>query len=363
MKVGVNALYLIPGKVGGTEIYLRSLLAAMAQRNDPHDFFVFTNRETGSDLVPDDSRFHYCPQPVSAESRPARILWEQLRLPGALKGMDVLFNPGFTAPRWTQTPCVTVFHDLQHIRHPEFFRWWDLPFWNLLLAWSARRSKLLVTVSEQTRRDVIGHYRLPESRVRTVAHGVDEHFFTLRRTEVDPLMLLTVSTLHPHKNLDRLLRVFAEFRREVPGLRLIVAGMKGHFTEELERLRHHLGLSGEVEITGWVPRSALYEFYRRASAFIFPSRFEGFGMPVLEALAAGIPAACSGVEPMRSLAGDAAVLFDPEDDQQMLAALRKIVLDPDTRAQLRIRGPRRAGEFTWARSAALTVKALEDAAG
>lgn len=361
MKVGINALYLIPGKVGGTEIYLRSLLDAMVRLDTPHDFYLFTNRETGTDLGPGHPRVHVCPQAVSAESRPARILWEQIRLPRAVKGLDVLFNPGFTSPRWCGIPCVTVFHDLQHVRHPEFFRWWDLPFWNLLLASSARRSRLLIAVSENTRRDVISHYRLPPDRIRTIPHGVDEQFFTLPHDRLDPHLLLCVSTLHPHKNLDRLMRVFARLRTESPDCRLVIAGMKGHHSTYLEDLRRQLGLSGAVEFTGWISRADLYRLYGQATAFVFPSRFEGFGMPVVEALAAGIPAACSSAEPMRSIAGPAAVQFDPESDEQMLEALRKVLFDSPLRELLKEAGPRRARDYTWRYSALLTVQALEDA--
>ena len=363
MRIGVNALYLIPGAVGGTEIYLRSLLNAMARLDTGHEFHIFTNKETGADLVPDHPLFHYHPQNIAAVSRPSRILWEQLALPRAAREMDVLFNPGFTAPRWITCPNVTVFHDLQHVRHPEFFRWWDLPFWKMLLAWSMRNSRLIVAVSEATRLDVMEHYGLAGDRVRTIPHGVDERFFTLPRPHVDSKMILCVSTLHPHKNLDRLMRVFVKLRREVPNCRLVIAGMKGHQSTELEELRAGLGLTDSVEMTGWIPREELYRLYSRAAAFVFPSRFEGFGMPVLEALAAGIPTACSSAEPMGSMAGQAAVRFDPESEEDMLGAIRKVLLDAGARTSLAEAGPRRARDFSWDTSARLTVRALEDARG
>src|SRR5438477_6501482 len=124
-RIGVNALYLIPGGVGGTEIYLRNLLRAFAEFDNHNEYVVFTNRETGADLVPKQSNFEWAPQPVRASFRPARILWEQIGLPLAVRNrcIDVLFNPGFTCPTLSACPNVTVFHDLQHKRHPEHFRW------------------------------------------------------------------------------------------------------------------------------------------------------------------------------------------------------------------------------------------------
>src|SRR5216683_6521788 len=147
-RIGINALYLIPGKVGGTEIYLRCLLDALAEIDARNQYFVFTNRESGPDAVPDmlpaRTNFHQVPQAVNAESRPARILWEQTALPlaAARLRLDVLLNPGFTAPIFCGCPMVTIFHDLQHKRHPENFRWFDLPFWRFFLYASAHRSKL-----------------------------------------------------------------------------------------------------------------------------------------------------------------------------------------------------------------------------
>src|SRR5262249_31249646 len=155
LRIGVNALYLIPGGVGGTEAYLRALLPALAEIDRANEYFVFTNWETGADLVPKQPNFHYVPQEVRAVNRPARLLWEQTMLPLAARRwkLDVLFNPGFTAPLSCTVPQVTVFHDLQHKRHPEYFRWFDLPFWNFFLYWGARRSRVIVAVSDATAAD------------------------------------------------------------------------------------------------------------------------------------------------------------------------------------------------------------------
>src|SRR4051794_16875838 len=140
MRIGVNALYLIPGGVGGTEIYLRNLLRALEAVDRTNQYVVFTNRETGPDLVP--GSFLHVPLPVEARNRPWRLLYEQSGLALQLRRhrVHVMFNPGFTAPAFPGCPNVTVFHDLQHKRHPEHFRWFDLPAWNLFLGLSVRRS-------------------------------------------------------------------------------------------------------------------------------------------------------------------------------------------------------------------------------
>jgi glycosyltransferase involved in cell wall biosynthesis len=361
LRIGVNALYLIPGGVGGTEIYLRGLLDALANLDPANRYFVFTNRETGRDLTPAAPNFTEVPQPVRARFRPGRILWEQAALPlwAARLRLDVMLNPGFTAPLLAGCPQVTVFHDLQHLRHPEYFRWFDLPFWKFFLFWSAMVSKNVIANSETTAADLVKFYRLPASKIHLAPLGVDPAFFELARHRQPEPFLLAVSTLHPHKNLDGLLHAFAEFRREHPEFRLVVCGIHGFFTEPLLALRDSLGLHDAVDFPGWIPREDLHSLFRRAWAFVYPSLFEGFGIPVVEALAAGLPTACSNVEPMHSIAGNVALQFDPKDRLAMVNALRKITGDVELRSHLQEAGPLRAALFSWSLTAAKTLKTLE----
>ena len=355
-RIGVNALYLIPGGVGGTEIYLRELLAALARIDSSNEYFVFTNLETGADLIPRQANFHWKPQAVHARFRPARILWEQTVLPleASRYRLDVLFNPGFTAPLLASCPSVTVFHDLQHKRHPEYFRWFDLPFWRMLLWASAHRSRHLIAVSEATRADLQRFYHLPDWRVTVIPHGVEPGFFELNRTCLEPY-ILCVSTLHPHKNIDRLIRAYSRRKRN---FRLTLAGMRGFHAESIGALIAELGVADSIKLTGWIPRDELHRLYERCLAFIYPSTFEGFGMPVLEALAAGIPVTCSDIPPLREVAGDAALFFDPLDEEAIAAALDRIVSDEGLRERLAEGGPARARQFTWERSAERTLQAL-----
>jgi len=360
VRIGVNALYLIPGAVGGTETYLRALLNALAEIDAANHYLVFTNRETGAGLVPRQANFQHVPQAVHAVFRPARILWEQAVLPlaAARTHVEVMLNPGFTAPLLCGCPQVTVFHDLQHKRHPEYFRWFDLPVWNFFLYWSAHLSRLVLADSEATAADLRHWYRLPDARLRVVPLGVAADFFDIAQRRNPEPFLLAVSTLHPHKNLDGLLRAFAGFREEHPGFRLIVCGIHGFFTSELLALRENLGLNDSVEFPGWIPNKDLHHLYARACAFVYPSRFEGFGLPVLEAMAAGVPTACSSIEPLSGIAADAALQFDPDDPGAIAAAMERLVSDAGLRTRLANAGPRRASQFTWRATAERTLQAL-----
>ncbi|MGC8791961.1 MAG: glycosyltransferase family 4 protein [Bryobacteraceae bacterium] len=368
LRIGINALYMIPGGVGGTEIYLRSLLAAFAELDASNEYVILANRETGDDLCPDRPNFRLIREPVRARFRPARLIWEQTMLPlrAARVRLDVLLNPGFTAPAVAPCPSVTVFHDLQHKRHPEHFRWFDLPFWRLFLWLAAHRSALILADSEATRADFLHFYRVAPSKVRVVPLGVDPAFFRIARErapQTPESLILCASTLHPHKNLERLLVAFSSVRRRHPEFRLALTGLRGFHTRAVEQKIRELGLASCVEVTGWIPRQQLYDYFRQAFAFVYPSCFEGFGLPVLEAMAAGIPTACSRIEPLVSVAGGAALLFDPASEDEIAGALLRLIEDDQLRVRLSAMGPERAAQFPWRRTAEITLAALQEAAG
>jgi glycosyltransferase involved in cell wall biosynthesis len=355
MRIGVNALYLIPGGVGGTEIYLRNLLAAFARIGGPHEFVVFTNAETGADLVPDG--FLHAPQNVKAVNRPARLVYEQSRfaIEARRHHIDVMFNPGFTSPALPGCPNVTVFHDLQHKRHPEYFKRLDLAAWNLFLWLSVKRSRIFVADSDATRDDLRKYYGVPDERIVVATLGVEPSFYGIERRP-EPF-LLCVSTLHPHKNLDNLLEAFARFRR--PGWRLVMTGVRGFHTQAVEARIRELGLGQSVVLSGWIERTALIDLFSRATAMIYPSTFEGFGLPVVEAMAAGLPLACSDIEPLHGIVAGAALEFAPHDVDAMTNAMVRLSDDAALRRELSTRGRARAAAFTWEETARKTLGAIE----
>jgi glycosyltransferase involved in cell wall biosynthesis len=280
--------------------------------------------------------------------------------------IDVLFNPGFTSPIFAPCESVTVFHDLQHRRHPEYFRWFDLPFWRLFLYLSAMRSSALIAVSQATLDDILAYYRVRPNKLRLVPLGVDENMFEIgKHREPDTVRpyLLCVSTLHAHKNVERLLHAFYAFRQEHPAYRLLLVGLRGFHAGQIERLVKELNLQSAVEITGWIPREKLYRLFQHASAFIYPSSFEGFGMPVLEAMAAGIPTACSAIEPLTTNSGSAALHFEPTETDEIRRAMVLLTGDETVRARLSREGPLRAAQFRWREAAVRTLAAIAGAAG
>lgn len=376
LRFGVNALFLIPGGVGGTEIYLRNLLAELAAIDRRNEYFVFVNRETAAaepPLTPSAANFQAVLCPVRAVHRPARLLWEQFCLPFQLarRRFDGLFCPGFTSPLLTLgCPKVTVIHDLQHVRHPENFDALELAAWRLLVWISARFSRQVITVSENSRRDILDVYGLRAERVHAVQHGVEKAFFCLHsdatfdRRLIEKAgvgswpYLLSVSTVHPHKNWDRWLEAYRQLATERWPHHLVIAGLKGKYSEELARLIEARALRERVHAIGWAPRPVLLTLFKFADALVFPSTFEGFGMPVMEALAAGVPVACSDIAPLREVAGDTALFFNPYSVESIRATVSRLLTDADLRHRLVDQGRQRASTFSWTHAAEQTLAIL-----
>jgi len=364
LSIGINSLYLIPGGVGGTEVFLRHLLQALSEIDCENRYTVYANRECAEDICPAAPNFKLSALNVAAKNRPWRLISEQTSLVWGLwrDGIDVLLNPGYTGPFLTPCPAVTVFHDMQHKRHPEYARRRDLLFFRLLYWLSAHRASRIIAVSGATKEDMLRYYSVAPRKIRAIPHGVDERCFSLVRQNPPEKRILCVSTLHPHKGLDRLLRAFARWRRHAPDFKLCLVGLEGYFTEALRRIVRDLELEQAVDIKGWIAREEVYELYRTSAAFIYPSLFEGFGLPVLEALAAGLPTACSNIRPIREIVSDAATLFNPEVEDEIVSALDRITLDLDIRCHFAVAGPLRARRFSWNRTAKATLNLLRAAA-
>lgn len=363
LRIGVNALFMIPGGVGGTEVYLRNLLSAIAENPRGHEYVVFVNQETGDTLTPAESCFRTVNTGVAATSRPGRILFEQTLLPRAVHAekIDILYNPGFTSPSLVRCPGVTLIHDLQHHRHPEYFKPADLLAWRFFVWLSAKTSRRILAVSDASRDDIHCVYGVPLDRIATAEPGVEPELFHLIPSGEEPL-ILCVSTLHPHKNLERLVDAFSAFHTRRPEYRLVLAGMRGFHADAIERRIRHHALESAVSITGWLPRPAILALYARARIAVFPSTFEGFGMPVLEAMAAGVPLIASAIPPIVETTAGTALLFSPGDTDALAGALEQFAADPAVRAGYAARARVRAAAYTWSRTAGITLDTLEQAA-
>jgi glycosyltransferase involved in cell wall biosynthesis len=292
------------------------------------------------------------------------VLAEQTLLPRAARRarIDLLHNTLNTAPAFPGVLQVTTIHDVIYKRFPETAGRLNVGV-ALLVPLAARRSNVILTDSQASRRDIIGFLGVEPARIAVapLGPGLPEPDEPLPTAELRkrlglaraPIML-TVAAKRPHKNLDRLLDAVDRLNTDAV---LVIPGFKTFFEAEL------MQRAGErVRFLGWVDDRALDGLYRAATCFVLPSLAEGFGLPVLEAMARGTPVACSDIGALREVAGDAAVYFDPHDPAAIARALERCLDDEDLRARHRAAGMERARRFTWSRTAEATLEGYEQAA-
>jgi glycosyltransferase involved in cell wall biosynthesis len=287
--------------------------------------------------------------------------------------MDLLHGLAYAAPLASGCPTVVSVHDLSFLRYPGAFRPFNRSYLSLVTRASARRAACVITASESTRQDIVSLIGVPEDRVAVVPDGVapefhpaspDETTSFRQRAGLPERYILFLGTLEPRKNLVRLLEAYALLRswdREAnrataaPSLPpLVIAGGKGWSYQEIFDRVTGLGLADQVIFPGFVAAEDLPWWYRGAEIFVYPSLFEGFGLPVLEAMASGTPTITSNASSLPEVAGDGAILVNPEDTQQIAEAMQRVLTTPSLAAELRAAGIRRAAGFSWERTAAKT---------
>jgi glycosyltransferase involved in cell wall biosynthesis len=370
--IGLNLLYLVPGEVGGSEIYARRLVRALARARPDTRFTAFCGREAAPTLRdegwPENVRVHELP--FEARNKPLRIGAEIGMLPpaAARAGVDLLHSLGTTCPPVAGRPSVVTILDLIYEAYPDAFPKASRYGLRALVGPSARRADRVITISQAVKDDVVARLRVPADRVdvcylgfgmRAVPDPTPARELRERFALGDGRVVLCVSAALVHKNLPGLLEGFARLGGGHADCRLVIAGHAGREREALEARIAELGLNGRAVLTGWISDEDLEGLYGLADCAAYPSLYEGFGLPVLEAMVRGVPLACSDATSLPEVAGDAALLFDGHDRDALAGALRRLLDDPALRADLVRRGLARATRFTW-EDAARSVHAVYD---
>jgi len=364
VKIGINALFLIPGKVGGSETYLRSLVRALQALPADHEYVLYTNRECAGSFDLVDPRFREVRCPIAATSRPARMAYEQVVLPlHALRDrLDLLHSPGYTAP--LVAPCTNVVSilDLNYHFHPEDWTRAALLANKALIPAVARTADHVITISECSRHAIHEILHVPERKLDVTLLGCDDNL--VAPGTIPPALgltgpyILTVTASHPHKNVDGLFRAYERACRDwADPPPLVVVGIRGRHQERLEAMVRSWTGGGRIVFPGWVDAPVLAALYRDARVFAFASKYEGFGIPVLEAMTVDVPVVSSDRASLPEVCGDAATLVDPDDLDAFAAALRKLATDATARREHIARGRVQAAKFTWRRTAEATLAA------
>jgi glycosyltransferase involved in cell wall biosynthesis len=358
IHVGLNLVFLVPGETGGMEVYARELLPRLAALDELR-LTAFVNREAAKEAfdVPTEV------VPVHARNRIGWVRGEQQHLPrlAAAAGCDLIHSLASTAPLRGRAPRVTTIHDLNYRKVPEAHFGIRGLGMRVLVPGAARRSRRLIVDAASTKDDLVADLGVPGEKVDVVPLGVaappapppDAARRARERFGLgDGPVVLSVSAKRPHKNLERLLRALAAIPPERRP-RLAVPGYPTPHEADLRELARELGV--EATWPAWVSGEELEGLYASATCLVFPSLYEGFGLPVLEAMARGVPVATSGRASLAEVAGDAALLFDPESVDAIRGAIERLLSDERERERLAAAGRARAATFTWERTAGLTA--------
>ena len=390
MRVGVEACTWANRRGYGR--FTRELVSAMVARHPEHRFVLVVDGHTarecsfpaGAETVVVDTVAQPTKAAAADGSRSLRDVWRMSRALASTRFDVVLFPTRYTyVPLLRRTPAVLTIHDATDVSQPRllFPNWRSRLLWRLKSQLAIRRADRIVTVSHDARRQIAAAFGLHEASIAVVSEGPDagfhprlgdvavEHVRDRYRLPHAASLILYVGGISPHKNLDALLRAAAIVRRGEPGgwHVVLVGDYKGDSFlgcyQELAALVRSLGIDEHVTFTGFVPDDDLALLYNAATMLALPSKGEGFGLPVVEAMASGLPVVASDRNSLPEVLGGAGLLFDPQSDQALATCILRLLREPDLRADLRTRGLARAGAYTWSAGADTMVRVLEDAAG
>jgi glycosyltransferase involved in cell wall biosynthesis len=378
MRIGINTLFLVPGDVGGTEVYLRETLKAMAALAADDTLVLFTNRENDSLLRADLAAFtqtEFQQIPCQAAKRPLRILAEQTLLPFAARKarLDALWSPGYTAPAVCFSPQAVTVCDLQYKSYPDDMRWLERLTLDALVRTACRRCQAVLTISEFSRQEVIRYGFARAEKVHATLLGVQQDFDgqrvaadeteqTLRRLNVRRPFLLCVAHSYPHKNIDKLVDAFALLQEEIPH-QLVLVGKGRRGEEAVQKSLLKITQPERVLRLSGLSEEELRTLYQAADLFVLPSTYEGFGLPVIEALLAGLPVVTVRAASLPEVGGEAVLYVDAPQPELLAEKIREVRhLPVQERSRLAGLGKTWASTFTWQRTAAQTLQVLRSTA-
>lgn len=378
MRIGISTSVIQRGRSGVGQ-YVLALVRALLPEAGRHEFTLFVLEE-------DIPLFEFAREamrivPVPERFRPAvkNIAWHQTELPALVNqlGLEVLHVPSYRRLLWRR-PCalVATIHDLAPFRLPKKYDWLRMVYGRVIVRQLAHRQDEIVAVSRATANDVTRFFHIPEQRLTVIHNGLDHERFKpssheaasaaiAQRHGLRPPFFLYVARLeHPAKNHARLIAAFNRFKTETPSpWQLVLSGSDWHGAEVIHDLVRRSPFAADIHCKGFVPQDELPLWYRAAGAFVYPSLFEGFGLPPLEAMACGCPVLASDDGAVGEVCGEAAIRTDPRDVGDITRQLSLLARDAPLRERLRHAGLQRARQFDWRHTAAAMLQVYARAAG
>ena len=371
IHIGLNAHLLSLAQTyrgAGIHWYIYNLLLNLAHVDQENQYTVFLSDRS----FPPNSGLTLRTSWLPTTQPLVRIGWEQWVQPFVLweEKVDLLHSLAFVTPLLSPCPSVITIYDLSFIIFPQGFKYSKRLYLTLLTRPSARKARRIITISESTKRDTIRLLGVSSEKVDVVYCGVDKAFHPLPEREIASFrqkrglperIILFVGTIEPRKNVTRLIEAYSHLRGE--RVKLVIGGARGWLYEEIFARVEELNLTDEVLFPGYIPPDELPLWYNAAELFVYPSLYEGFGLPPLEAMACGTPVITSNVSSLPEVVGEAGLTVNPMDSKGLAEAMNQVLCDEALRQSMRERGLARAGRFSWARAARETVGVYRRALG
>lgn len=359
----------------GVSVYTFNLLKYFQkQANKNLQFKIFLRKPPLNDLPEENEYFQY-------KIIPGKILWSQIFLPLRLylkKDVNVFFSPAHYLPRFCPIPTVVTIHDLSFLYYPKDFLITDLIKLRKWTRYSLKKAKKIIAVSKTTKKDIIKHYNISEEKIEVVYNGYEKKIKNQKSPpEADPPLaekikntnqksnilkkqyILYVGTLQPRKNLVTLIQAFQTFKRLNQEFKLVIAGKKGWLYQEIFNRVKALNLTNDVIFTDYISDNQLMSLYQNAFCFILPSFYEGFGIPILEAMSFGCPVICSFTSSLPEIGGDTCLYFDPSDANDLVEKMKILKENKNLRKELIKKGKERVKLFSWEKCAKETLDILK----
>jgi glycosyltransferase involved in cell wall biosynthesis len=356
----------------GVQTHLMGLLKAISKTDHKHKLVIFMGPNQKADLSFLRHRFELVRFGPSPKTPIGRMIWDHISVGRVCQQMkiDALYAPAHIKPALINCPTVVFVPDMIYHLFPEQWSWSDRFYFTQAVNRLTSRAQSLIALSENTRKDLLSKLRVPSDRIKVVYPGVPEGFMPKPPQETEYIrskyglekpFLLYVGSFHPRKNVPAIISAFECLADKNPHDLVLVGSPVWHISEMKSRIENS-SFSSRIRSIGLVPRSELPCFYNQASIFIFPSLYEGFGFPVLEALACGCPTVTSNVSSLPEVAGEAAILIDPFDIQEISNAIMDILIDDSLKDELKQRSIIQAMKFSWVETATQTINILTSVA-
>ncbi len=361
MIIGIDASRANKKTKTGVEWYAYHLIQEFKKIDSENHYFLYSNERLSFDLgkCPDNFTEKVLSWPFKKFWTLGRLSWEMF----SKRKPEVLFVPAHTLPFFSaKKKTVVTIHDIGFEHFPHLYNWSAKIYHKFSIQVIKRLADKIITVSEFCKNDLVENYKIDPKKIVVIYNGYDEQNFFVRE-KATPLAespyAIFVGRLEEKKNISRLVEAFANYKKKSNSdLKLVLVGSRGFGFEKIQQKIIENNLTTEVIITGWLSTDKYAEALSGAKFFIFPSLFEGFGIPIIEAMACGVPVACSGTTSLAEIAGDSAFTFDPQSIEEMKGAFEVLEKDENLRGELKARGLIRAKQFSWGKCARETLQVL-----